>query len=244
MNDVINVIADEVVPSEGFIENFDGEAFPPINWRMDTPGHAWEHAYDLQDETNGVAQFPNYWVNTNGAEDMLITPGFNPTLIENFSFDYAHMQYSSYVDGLEVWVRLSGEEEWSLVWEQYGADLSVEGCYTWFWYDTVGDVAWENVTIVTPDHWATSGATCGEIAFVNVGGYGNHTWIDNVVVGSPGNAGCPEDVDNDGFVTVNDVLAVLSEFGCTVGCSYDLNLDGIVGVLDILDILAAFGNEC
>ena len=244
MNEVINVTSDEVVPSEGFVEDFDGEAFPPINWRMDTPGHAWEHAYDLQDETNGVAQFPNYWVNTNGAQDMLITPGFNPTLINSFSFDYAHMQYSSYVDGLEVWVRLSGEEEWSLVWEQYGADLSVEGCYTWFWYDTVGDVAWENVTIVTPDHWATSGATCGEIAFVNVGGYGNHTWIDNVVVGSPGNAGCPEDVDNDGFVTVSDVLSVLSEFGCTVGCLYDLNFDGVVGITDILDILAAFGNEC
>lgn len=56
--------------------------------------------------------------------------------------------------------------------------------------------------------------------------------------------GCPEDVDNDGAVTVNDLLAVLSEFGCATGCLYDLNMDGIVGVSDILEILAAFGDVC
>jgi|GEM_PF-1429295 len=60
----------------------------------------------------------------------------------------------------------------------------------------------------------------------------------------PDDPGCPEDVDNNGFVTVSDVLTVLSEFGCSLGCLYDLNMDGIVGVSDILDILAAFGNEC
>ena len=56
--------------------------------------------------------------------------------------------------------------------------------------------------------------------------------------------GCPEDVDNDGAITVNDLLAVLSEFGCATGCLYDLNMDGIVGVSDILEILAAFGDVC
>ena len=56
--------------------------------------------------------------------------------------------------------------------------------------------------------------------------------------------GCPEDVDNDGSVTVSDLLAVLSEFGCATGCLYDLNMDGIVGVADILEILAAFGDAC
>jgi hypothetical protein len=93
------------------------------------------------------------------------------------------MQYANNVDGLEVWVKLSGEDEWSLVWERYGTDLSVEGCYTWFWYDTEGETVWETVTLEAPDHWSSSSATCGEIAFVNVGGYGNHIWIDNVTVG-------------------------------------------------------------
>ena len=56
--------------------------------------------------------------------------------------------------------------------------------------------------------------------------------------------GCPADVDNDGAVTVNDLLAVLSEFGCTTFCQYDLDMDGIIGVTDILDVLAAFGTIC
>ena len=56
--------------------------------------------------------------------------------------------------------------------------------------------------------------------------------------------GCAEDVDNDGVVTVSDVLTILSEFGCSVGCQHDLNMDGNVGVADVLDVLAAFGDAC
>ncbi len=75
---------------------------------------------------------------------------------------------------------------------------------------------------------------CGNAAF-----YTQVIYIEASVV-----VGCPEDVDNDGSVTVSDLLAVLSEFGCATGCQYDLNMDGIVGVADILEILAAFGDVC
>ena len=75
---------------------------------------------------------------------------------------------------------------------------------------------------------------CGNAAF-----YTQVIYIEASVV-----VGCPEDVDNDGSVTVSDLLAVLSEFGCATGCLYDLNMDGIVGVADILEILAAFGDVC
>jgi len=56
--------------------------------------------------------------------------------------------------------------------------------------------------------------------------------------------GCPEDIDGDGAVTVSDLLAILSEFGCSTGCLYDINQNGIVGVEDVLEILAAFGDTC
>ena len=59
-----------------------------------------------------------------------------------------------------------------------------------------------------------------------------------------GNVGCGEDVDNDGFVTVGDILIVLTEYGCATGCLNDVNLDGVVSVLDILLILGAFGTDC
>ena len=181
MIDVVNV---PVLPAGGFAENFDGEQFPPANWRMETPGHAWEHAWDLMDETNGVAQFPNYWVGTDGAMDQLITPAFDPTGMTGMSFDVAHRMYADYIDGLEVWGKPGGESEWTVLWSAYGADLSVPDCYTWFWYDTNGEVVWATHEVAFPASWQ-EGVTCLELAFVNVGGYGNHTWIDQVSVGNP-----------------------------------------------------------
>ena len=59
-----------------------------------------------------------------------------------------------------------------------------------------------------------------------------------------GNVGCGEDVDNDGLVTVGDILIVLTAYGCATGCLNDVNLDGVVSVLDILLILGAFGTDC
>ena len=58
------------------------------------------------------------------------------------------------------------------------------------------------------------------------------------------NAGCSEDVDNDGLVTVTDILLVLTEYGCASVCVNDINIDGVINVTDILMILAAFGAEC
>ncbi len=54
----------------------------------------------------------------------------------------------------------------------------------------------------------------------------------------------PEDLNNDGTISVADVLAVLSEFGCTSSCTMDVNGDGNVNVADILTLLAAFGLDC
>jgi hypothetical protein len=57
-------------------------------------------------------------------------------------------------------------------------------------------------------------------------------------------ATCPEDVNQDGSVTVADVLAVLAEFGCMSSCTADVDSDGNVNVADILALLAAYGGDC
>ena len=57
-------------------------------------------------------------------------------------------------------------------------------------------------------------------------------------------ATCPEDLNQDGSVTVADVLAVLAEFGCASGCTADVDSDGNVNVADVLALLAAFGGNC
>ena len=55
---------------------------------------------------------------------------------------------------------------------------------------------------------------------------------------------CPEDVNNDGIISVADILILLGEFGCLNNCSADINEDGGTNVQDILLLLASFGLEC
>jgi len=180
--DLVEVVDEPVIPSDGFEEDFDGPQFPPAHWRMDIAGHAWEHGWDLVDTDNGVAQFPNYWVDTQGAFDLLITPAFNPTGHQTFSFDVAHQTYAAYVDGLEVWGRPGSDDTWTVLWSAYGSELAVDGCYTWFWYDTGGTVQWAHHDVALPQDWTNGTESCLELAFVNVGGYGNHTWVDNATL--------------------------------------------------------------
>ena len=55
---------------------------------------------------------------------------------------------------------------------------------------------------------------------------------------------CPTDLDGDGFHGASDILALLSEFGCSEGCTLDITGDGSVSALDILALLALYGEAC
>ena len=55
---------------------------------------------------------------------------------------------------------------------------------------------------------------------------------------------CPEDLNSDGYITIQDILLILSEFGCTSFCENDINQDGFVTVDDLLQVLSEFGNTC
>ncbi len=52
---------------------------------------------------------------------------------------------------------------------------------------------------------------------------------------------CPADIDGSGDVSVDDVLAVLSDWGSTEPSPADVNGDGVVGVDDLLAVIAAWG---
>jgi glucose/arabinose dehydrogenase len=58
------------------------------------------------------------------------------------------------------------------------------------------------------------------------------------------NSFCQEDLDSDGYITIQDLLLILSEFGCTSSCDNDINQDGYVAVYDLLQVLSEFGNSC
>ena len=80
------------------------------------------------------------------------------------------------------------------------------------------------------------------------GAPGTQDGVDNDCSGGPldpeEEALCPEDLDNDGLVNVNDILLLLGEFGCTVDCTFDLNGVPGVDVADFLLLLGAYGLPC
>lgn len=57
---------------------------------------------------------------------------------------------------------------------------------------------------------------------------------------------CPEDLNGDGAITVQDVLIVLANFGCAAPdpCIGDIDSSNYVGVSDVLELLSAFGSNC
>ena len=55
---------------------------------------------------------------------------------------------------------------------------------------------------------------------------------------------CPADVNDDGVVSVADILMLLGQFGCSENCTIDINDDGSTNVQDILILLASLGTEC
>ena len=57
--------------------------------------------------------------------------------------------------------------------------------------------------------------------------------------------GCPEDVNGDGIVDIDDFVAFNSSFNdvCS-GCAADINGDGVVDVDDFVQFNSAFGELC
>ena len=86
------------------------------------------------------------------------------------------------------------------------------------------------------------GSTCSGCTDPEAENYDPSATVDDGSCTYPND--CPEDLNNDGQISVADILLLLSDFGCSSDCDADLNDDGATNVNDILQILAAFGQEC
>ena len=56
--------------------------------------------------------------------------------------------------------------------------------------------------------------------------------------------GWAEDIVPNGMIDINDVLSLLSQYGCLTECIADVDGDGSVSITDVLAILAVFGQTC
>ena len=175
---MIEVVNEPVVPESGLSEDFNGLQFPPANWRMEVNGHAWEHAWDLV-ETETGGPIPELLGQHRGRLRFTHHTGVRSHGLLGVTFDVAHQVYASYVDGLKSGPpRRSQRVDRALVSLRRGI-----GCGRLLHLVLVR--YGRHRSVGQPQHRTASGLdggaeTCLEVAFVNVGGYGNHTWIDNV----------------------------------------------------------------
>ena len=54
---------------------------------------------------------------------------------------------------------------------------------------------------------------------------------------------CP-DVNSDGIIDPNDIMAIIWAWGTCNGCSEDLNDDGVVGLTDLMIVIDSWDMEC
>lgn len=101
---------------------------------------------------------------------------------------------------------------------------------------------------VPPPGWVTNAEDCNDsnanfypdAPLAPLGGDVN---CDGFVSGSE-LAPCSSDINGDGITAIDDLLGLLSEFGCLADCTQDVDGNGLVSSSDLLILLAAFGMEC
>ena len=101
---------------------------------------------------------------------------------------------------------------------------------------------------VPPPGWVTNDGDCND---ANANFYpdaplaplGGDVNCDGFVSGSE-LAPCSSDINGDGITAIDDLLGLLSEFGCLSECTQDVDGNGVVSSGDLLILLAAFGMEC
>ena len=101
---------------------------------------------------------------------------------------------------------------------------------------------------VPPPGWVTTSGDCNDASAnfypgAPIAPLGGDVNCDGFVSASE-LAPCASDLNQDGLTAIDDLLGLLSEFGCQVDCSQDVDGNGAVTSADLLILLAGFGTEC
>ena len=160
-------------------QNFNSGVFPPEGWMLPEAAYSWQgiEITDANCEQSSAAYVDNYSISQSGVEAGLLSPKVNLSAFENatLSFNYAYARYASnYSDGLKVQVSTDCGDTWTTLWEAYGLDLATVPDQGSWWEPTCGD--WDNLNISLVEY---ANETIN-VQFVNVNGYGNSLFIDNV----------------------------------------------------------------
>ncbi len=168
-----------------FEETFESNGFPPPGWTVQNPDNAttWieQTAITGSDGNLTTASYiNNFNYNAAGQEDSFVTEIFNLSnaTIPSLTFDLAKAQYSaSFTDSMRVEISTDCGTSFSVIYDKTGLDLATVGYQTSTWTPSAAS-QWRNEEIdLTPYEGEKV-----QFRFVNITGYGNSTFIDNINV--------------------------------------------------------------
>lgn len=178
----ININDGSLLP---LIENFNSAQVPPNGWSVENPDNdlTWDNAFAIGPSgfSSSVAYINNYNYNASGEEDFLLTipldltSSISPFLI----FDLAYARYStSLYDELKIELSTDcGDNFSNLIYSKSNLVLATGGTQTNNWFPS------------NPSQWRTDSVDLSPyvgnsvvIRFVNVNGYGNNLFLDNINV--------------------------------------------------------------
>lgn len=185
---VMNIYIATEATQLNFTETFETNGFPPASWSIENPDDdiTWTERTGVpgSDGNATVTSFiDNFAYNASNEVDNFETEIFDLTSATSafLTFDLAKAQYSTtFFDTMRVEVSIDCGITYEVVYDKTDLDLStVPGYITTSW-TPAGASDWRNESI-------DLAAYLGEnvmVRFVNVNGYGNSTYVDNISVTS------------------------------------------------------------
>ncbi len=182
--DVLDFYASVSATSLDFVETFETNGVPPDGWLIQNPDNedTWEERSGVigsDGSLSVMAYMNNYFYNAPGQLDVLETEIFDLTNASSviMTFDLAKAQYSSTLfDGLRVEVSIDCGLTFSTIYDKTNLELStVSGYITSIWTPSSAS-DWRTETIDLSSYVGEN----AQFRFVNVNGYGNSTFIDNI----------------------------------------------------------------
>lgn len=199
---VMNIYVTTEATQLDFSETFETNGFPPAAWAIENPDAdvTWTERTGVpgSDGNATVTSFiDNFTYNAPSELDIFVTEIFDLTSATSafLTFDLAKAQYSATLfDGMRVEVSIDCGTTYDVVYDKTDLDLStLPGYETGNWTPAAaGD--WRNESIDMASYLGENVI----VRFVNVNGYGNSTYVDNINVA--GVLGVEENALSDAIV--------------------------------------------
>lgn len=172
-----------------FLENGEGQLDAPWGWRLENPDQltTWDNVGPLHDplyQAGHAYKINNYLYNAPGQEDRLVTPTINLAGNSNthLKFYHAYAPYGQGLDdGLRVEITSTCGNIWSTIYSATGAALGTVPTTTESWTpQATSDWQSHDIDLSVYDGQRIA------IRFVNINGWGNNLYLDNIQIESSG----------------------------------------------------------